>query len=212
MKALLYKDLLVLWVQNKMYLAILLVMGAIGVLSKSSFTLTYCTLITSTLVLNMLQTDENCHWLTYTATTPIPRRQVVGEKYLLNFLILLATLASQLFFRIIAGFVHHDMAGILREFFYTCSISFIAMTMMALLSFPVVFRFGVTKGRLAYLCFVGSIAAAISVGNISTSVGSILNLQDKELAAGLVGTVLCLGLYAVSYKISVKWYESRELA
>ncbi len=212
MKALLYKDFLVLWVQNKMYLAVLLVMGAIGVLSESSFALTYCMLITSTIVLNMLQTDESCHWLTYTATTSIPRRQVVGEKYFLNLVILLVTMVSQLFFRVIAGLVHHNMAEILWDFLYSASISFIALLMTSVLSFPVVFRFGVTKGRLTYLVFVGGMAALVSIGTISTSVGSVVNMSNKGIAAGLVGMVLCLVLYVVSYKVSVKWYEKRELA
>ncbi len=212
MKALLYKDLLVLWVQNKMYLILLVAMGALGAVSRTSMTHSYCLLITSTLVLNMLQTDETSHWLTYTDTTPISRKQVVMEKYLLNLLILVGTVVCLLVFRVIAGFVYHDMDGILKEYFYGCSISFSAMLVMTTFSFPIVFRFGVSHGRLIYLVLVGVIAAVVTIGNTSASVGFMVHLWDEKLARGMVFTVLCLILYVVSYKVSVQWYKERELA
>ncbi len=213
MKALFYKDFLLLWVQYKFHMLILTCMGLIGILSDSSYMHAYCMLIMTTLVINLLQGDETCHWLTYIDTTAVCRKQVVQEKYLINLVLLFATVVFLGLFRVVSGLIHGNLVDCLVEYGGAALLMLTAGTLMTSISYPVIFRFGVTNGRLISLVFIGMIAGITSLGFVSVTVMSSVNMVHIPMSVLLLPTLVCTFIvYPLSSLVAVRWYEKRELA
>ncbi len=212
MKGLLYKDFLLLRVQYKFHMLVLTAMGLIGILSDSSYMHAYCMLIMTTLAINLLQGDESCRWLTYIDTTPIPRKQVVWEKYLLNMFLLVATVVFLALFRVISGIIHGNLVACMLEYVGAAMLMLTAGTLMTSISYPVIFRFGVANGRLISLVFVGMIAGIISIGFVGVHTMAAVDMITIDLLPLVIPMVVCcVVLYPLSYVLSVRWYQKREL-
>ena len=207
MQALLLKD----YYQTKKYcrsyfliVVLFLALSAIG--NTNYFLLFYPCLICGMIPANLLGLDERSKWSTYCRTLPYTKAQLVSAKYLSGLIpqcvILILTAVIQSCKMAFTGELHPGELGALIAMLICGS------CVSAALSLPFMFRYGVEKGRVAYLVTVGiicggSVVAQTTLGAETTSVSSN--------AAIYITALVAVALYALSWYLSIVFYNRREL-
>ena len=72
--------------------------------------------------------------------------------------------------------------------------------------FPVMFKFGATKGRAVYIAVVMIVSATCGVLMASESVRGVLTVLPI-----LPVIIITLAIFVGSWALSVKWFKAREL-
>lgn len=212
MKALFLKDWLVMKAQYKFYVILFLIIGATGLVSDTSYINAYSMIIMSTVSTNLLQSDETCRFLTYADITPITRKVVVAEKYVMNLALVGATCLFMGIFRILAGLIYGNLTENLREMLSVFCLFVTMGTLMTGVSFPLLFRWGTMKGRMAALVVYGCVAGIFAASYVGLTLHWFIGgeaISIPVLAA--IAAVCLLAVYPVSYLLAVRWYERREL-
>ena len=200
MKALLYKDLCVLWKQMKFMIfmvAIFCLMPDTG-FSLNTFFVAYAGLI---IPVTLFAYDERAKWDSLAAMMPYSTRDLVLSRYIFGWLstvfAVLCYLAGQLLFP--GG---HKPAG---ESALVLVITLAMTLVVQAVYFPILFRLGAEKGRLVMLVVIVGIMAVVSL--------AVNVLRDAPLAAPgflaplvlIVAVLLCL----TSVKVAEKQYAQR---
>ena len=145
MKGLLRKDFYTLTRQLKLYLVLVAVFACMPGYSMSAFAIVYAAMLPFT----ALAYDERAGWDVLAATMPLSRRQLVGSKYVLGLIacaaaLVLSVAAEGIWALVDASHSFRDgVEGLV-------SIAFLGPLMMSL-TLPLLYRFGVEKGRLVFL-------------------------------------------------------------
>ena len=103
MKALLYKDAMVLWKQMKLMLLLILIFAVI----PSEFQNTFAVLYAALLPYSALAYDERSRWDRMAAAMPYSARDIVTEKYVFGWIAALGTLALTLVLRLVSQYLLH---------------------------------------------------------------------------------------------------------
>lgn len=207
MKGLLLKDFYNMWKLCRIFLALVVIFLAVSVKGgDSSFLLFYPMLLCSMLSTSLLSYDEKFRWDRYCDTMPLSRRMVVSEKYILN-LILTGTvfIATALLRLIPLSLGRISAAEYSSMLIVLIPVAFLAPSLML----PVVFKLGMEKGRLAYYIVFGLMFLAfMTLPERLTAYSSTLSIGAVALPVLLA---VCLLIYAVSWLLSVRFYEKRDL-
>ena len=139
MKALLLKDFYVLWKQMKAFLVLILLFSALPGSYNAIFAVTYAAMLPYSCVAY----DERSKWDQLAAMMPYSNRDLVLSRYILGWIAgagacLLSLLLQEGFTLILHQDVYPDT---LIASFFVC-LSTLAITL------PLIFRFGVERGRL----------------------------------------------------------------
>ena len=194
MKALLRKDITVLWRRMKIFFLLVLVFSLV----PSAFQNTFAVVYAAMLPYSIFSVDEASKWDTLSMMMPYSTKEIVGSKYLLGggFIAFSALLmwAGRLVQLFLGGSVTEDL---------TLAAVCISLLIMDI-TLPAVFRFGVEKARLTMIFLIaavcGSAGAASALVNREVSLGGgIIPL----LFAAVVGTV-------ISVRVSVAMWEKRK--
>lgn len=166
----------------------------------------YPTMIASIIPMSLISYDERDRWTAYSGTLPYTRRQLVSAKYLIglffgafSFLVSLAAFAVFM---------------ITSDTFSIESFLFIAVRLLVLgligptFLLPFVFKFGAEKGRIIFYVMIGLPCAT---GILLTGLGFQNALTQNNFIILLVMGVLSIGLYALSWNLSIYFYQKREL-
>ena len=201
MKGLMIKELLMLWRASRVFLLICIVFIIMSLLSQDNIIfLLMPIMISGLLPSTLLSYDERCRWQEFSGSLPVTRAQLVSAKYLLGLIsmtgILLITALAHLIVRRYSAGALFSMLG---------SIYGLSLFISAV-SLPMMFKFGVEKGRLWYY-----VTLVLIGGASGASAGLAPELMQSELPAvmklvPLIGIVL----YAVSWLLSIRFYEQRE--
>ena len=212
MKALLLKDWFVIRSQYKFYILLYLFIVVIGLLSDSGYMNAYCMIIMSTVSTNLLQNDETCRFLTYADITPLPRKQVVAEKYVMNLLLIGTTSLLSVVSHLFGTLLHQNMAERLSEMLTAVCLFTAVGTLMTGVTFPLLFRWGTMRGKVLALVVYGSIAGILSAGYVGMTLQWFIGNEPVQIPVLAVIAAVCLFvLYPLSYLLAVRWYERREL-
>ena len=200
MKALLYKDLCVLWKQMKFMIfmvAIFCLMPDTG-FSLNTFFVAYAGLI---IPVTLFAYDERAKWDSLAAMMPYSTRDLVLSRYIFGWMstvfAVLCYLAGQLLFS--SG---HKPAGESALIL----VMTLAMTLVVqAVYFPILFRLGAEKGRLVMLVVIVGIMVVVSL--------AVNVLRDAPQAAPgflaplvlIVAVLLCLA----SVKVAETQYAQR---
>lgn len=194
MKALIQKDIYVLWKQMRMFLLALVIMAVAGGAFNSIFIVVWC----SMLPYSAMAYDERSHWEEMAAMMPYTRRDIVLSKYVLGWLCMGAAAALSIAVQVAASAVMQvgvDYGLMMLSF---------CMGVFALdVTMPVIFRLGVERGRLAFMLVVFGVAFA---GSAMFSVGSEVELSPVPAYALLPAAVIAT---LVSIPLSMKLYGQR---
>ena len=208
MKGLLLKDWYMMKKYMRSYLVLLIVFVAVSFTDATNmFFVYYPCMLTGMVTVNLLAYDERSKWDVYAGTLPCTRRQVVSAKYLLGILLqllLLAVTAAVQGFHMI-GAEQPERTGfvVLLEMLVILSCITSSITM------PFMFKFGVEKGRMAYYVMIGVVSGG-SVLAASVSRRAMQVEVSNSIALPLL-TLAAIGVYALSWWLSIRFYEKREL-
>ncbi len=211
MKGLLYKDFYCLKQNMKYIFAIFLLFGCIFIPQGNSSIIGTFVIIFPMLVITTLSYDQAGKWDRFALTMPITRKMLVRSKYILFLLMLLfGMFVGAIFSAISMLFVKNfDMMEIGLE---TSAVAAVALW-FGILLLPLIYKFGVERARLFLLLLFalcgGSIMALVSIFKDTP----LPSFTPQQLAP-FIGAFLVISViaYAVSYLISVKIYQKKELS
>ena len=209
MKGLLQKDLYQIWYYARTILLASAIMMAVSVAmpgENGSFFMVYASFLISMLPMTLLAYDQNSRFAGYSAALPVTKGQLVGCKYLIGlFTMVLADLLAGLALAVVwlhGGSVSGEMVfGTLMQ------VSVMPLLSSAVL-LPLTYRFGYEKAKYIYYLFVGLSAALMGFG-VATD-GDLPGLALPAGWAQLGFWLVCLVLYAASWRLSIAWYGKAE--
>lgn len=208
MKGLLLKDIYMIKKYCRSYLLIAAVFIAVSFAGDDNlFFLFYPCLLCGMIPVTLLGYDERSHWLEYSATMPYTRGQIVSGKYLIG-------LAAQITMLIVTGITQAVKMHVSGTFYLS---DFMELMLMLLslsmitssISLPFMFKLGVEKGRIAYYVMIGAVCggSAIASSLFRADLQAELPLNSILPVVSLFG----IGVYALSWYLSIVFYEKREL-
>ena len=200
MKGLLLKDYYMTVKYCRMLILMVLIFAAASAVSNSIFLISYPFIIAGVLPVSLYAYDEKSGWCSYADAMPYSRAQQVSAKYI-----------SALVFICLVMLICTVGKALTSDSFIEDFSLLAALCGMGLLSagclLPFVLKFGSEKGRWAYYAvIIIACVIAFSAFDTDSAVGSMLGLTAA--ASILTGCVLLFGL---SWLLSVKIYEKREL-
>jgi len=205
MKGLIIKDLYMLKHNFKFYGIIILVLACTSAFSGGSVFLTiYPVFLAAMMAQNLIAFDESYRWDRYCGALPCSRKEYVACKYLMG----LICAATALLLNAAALLVRYFCFGMeLWELSFLLSTMFIAAFLAPSISYPLVFKYGSNKGRIAFIAFIGIITGiSVTLEGISVQPPQFLVSIAPWLAC-----LLCPCMYAASFFISARIYKKKEL-
>ena len=199
MKALILKDTYVIWRQMKYFLVMILLFSALPSGFNNAFAVVYAAMLPYT----ALAYDERSNWEQMAAVMPYSTRDIVLGKYVFGWLCIAAaavlSLLLQAALSLVSSRVFSPAMMVMSALGGLCILS---------ISLPVMFRFGVEKGRMAMFLIIflvcgtaGAIASIAVSGN-----GAKFSFQGPALVILLIAAVV---LTAVSVPLSQRFYRQR---
>lgn len=196
MKGLLCKDACTLVRQVGTMLALVVLFGCVQRGSMTAVAIFYASLLPMT----ALAYDERCKWDTMAAGMPYSDLALVGSKYVLGAVCVAGAMVVSLLAQLAFGsFCAEDAAT-------TLVIALLAFG-LNVIELPVLFRFGVEKGRLVFLLLTCGGVSAILVGQEQFL--AALDRIENSAAMLLVVAGAVAALTAVSLPLAVRMYRSR---
>ena len=202
MKALILKDTYVIFRQMKYFLVMILLFSALPSGFNNAFAVIYAAMLPYT----ALAYDERSKWDQMAAMMPYSARDIVLGKYAFGWLciggaaVLSALLQAVLSLAVNRTFLPGVMA-----------LSVLGALCILAITLPLMFRFGVEKGRLTMFLIIflvcGSAGAISSIAE-SAGRGTFFAFQEPALIAMLATAVV---LSIVSVPLSMKFYSQRQV-
>lgn len=208
MKGLLLKDWYVLNKNCRSMFLIIVVFSICSAVTSNYFYVFYPILLASILPVTLISYDERAKWQRYAETMPYKRSEIVSGKYIMLLLVLAGTAVFMILTVFVASFFKKDV-NMMESMKLITAIFFIGLAPSSIM-LPVVFKFGVEKGRIAYYFLIGlvfAMAAILSTFMVKgeSNITDILYLSNIWLpAAGII-------LFIISWFVSVQLYKKREL-
>ena len=200
MKGLLLKDYYMTVKYCRMLILMVLIFAAVSAVSNSIFLISYPFIIAGVLPVSLYAYDEKSGWCSYADAMPYSRAQQVSAKYIsaLVFICLVMLICT----------VGKALTGdsFIEDFSLLVMLCGTGLLSAASL-LPFVLKFGSEKGRWAYYAVI-IIACVIAAAVFDTGSAVALELTGAAAACILAGCVLLFGL---SWLLSIKIYEKREL-
>lgn len=207
MKGLLLKDFYMMKKYCRAYLLITVLLIAVSFFAEENLFMTfYPCLLCGMIPVNLLAYDERSHWMEFCGTLPYTRAQIVSGKYLIG---LLTQVTLLLLIGIAQGIrMAMDGAFVLQDYAVLMLLMLCVSTIASSMTLPFTFKLGVEKGRIAYYVMIGIVCAAIATASIVFK-RQLHNEIRVELPLVAVA-VICVALYALSWYLSVVFYQKRE--
>ena len=203
MKALILKDIYVIWRQMKYFLVMILIFSALPSGFNNAFAVVYAAMMPYT----ALAYDERSKWDQLAAVMPYSTRDIVLGKYVFGWLCIGAAAVLSLLFQAV-------LALLGSRAFAPAMMAMAALGGLCILaiSLPVMFRFGVEKGRLMMFLIIFLVCgSAGALSSIAISVDHTAGGLSGPFAALMaVLPIAAAALTAVSVPLSMKFYARRE--
>ncbi len=208
MKGLLLKDLYMIRKYCRSYLLIIAVFILVSVASDQNFFfIFYPCLMSGMIPVTLLGYDERSKWSLYCGALPYTKTQIVSGKYLVGLFAQLAVIILSTLAQAVRMYLQGTFD--VREYLALMEMVLILSCFSASISLPFIFKYGVEKGRIAYYIMIGVVC-----GGSVAAAGVFETMQTVEISAGAVMPVLCVAavaVYALSWYLSIVFYEKREV-
>lgn len=195
MKALLLKDYCVLWKQLRFFLLFILIFSALPGGFNGVFAVTYAAL----LPYSCIAYDERSKWDQLAAMMPYTARDLVLSRYVLGWIAAAGACALSL---VLQGV----FSTLLDTGFYpvTLVLAFFACLATLAITLPLIFRFGVERGRLLMFLIIFLVCgSAGALGGIADATSGL------PPAAVWLLLPVSLVLTVLSVPLSIRWYARR---
>ena len=196
MKGLLYKDWKMLQKMGRMYLLIILIFSVVPQFTRMGFAMAYAAI----LPYSIIAYDEQSKWPRLAIMLPYTDSQLVLSKYVFSWLGMLLVLALSAISRTAEYFIKGQTV-LVNE--YSEVIIFTAMSsLFSAVVLPLVFRFGVERGRLMFIPVIvgGVIGVVVGGERIAPHLRSI-SLWMAVLIAILLAVAANLTTICISRKL-----------
>jgi ABC-2 type transport system permease protein len=202
MKGLLIKDFYTLIKQMKIMIVMIIIFVCLPGASFSAFAVMYASLLPVT----ALAYDERSKWSSLAAMMPYSTRDIVASKYILGYFFIFSTTVLSFLAHIITNVVQ----GMTPMSFDYMSIIFMSLlgTLMLSISFPLMFRIGVEKGRLVFIILIVIMVSIITFlqGFFTERFGNFTMIKPLYL---LIVAVVIIALNILSIFLSEKLYRNK---
>lgn len=207
MKGLLYKDLLMAAKCCRSFLLVIAIfVAALLVEPGNTFYVVYPYLFVGMVPMTLISYDERDKWSQFSGILPVSRGMLVSVKYLAGLLFQLAVLVLSG----AAWFVGLRRTGSFaaKEYLSTLVMLMSVGLLVPTILLPCIFKLGVEKGRMVYYAVIVLLGAAAGI-IISTE----LDLSAVALPGWGAGGIffICAGMYVLSWMLSIRFYEKKEL-
>ena len=209
MKGLLLKD----WYMFRKYcgyyvlLAIIFLLVSLVNMGNLFFAFYPC-VICGMIPVTLLGYDERSGFIEYSATMPYTKREIVSSKYLMG---LFAQIAVLLLTGIAQAVKMKLQGNFSADDYIVLMLMMLAIsTFTSSISLPFMFKYGVEKGRIAYYFMIGFVCS-ISVFASYLLKGD-MQTQIRPNALLIVLSVIGVGVYILSWYLSIVFYSKREIA
>lgn len=207
MKGLLRKDVYQMWKYYKIYYVLAIIMEIASILASGNLFLAVYPLVLMCMVPSNMQTvDESGKWELYCGTLPCTRKQVVTGKYLIGpmmaFPVLVLVAVCQCLQMGLAGrFSWGDLWDVLL-------VSLGMILLMPSISLPLMFKFGATKSKMVQFVVLGIFIAVVIIWTLLMNQS---NPYLPDLSGGVLPVLVMAVVYLLSWRLSVRFYEKRDL-
>ena len=195
MKALIMKDVYVIWKQMRMFILLILLMAMINNAFNAVFLVVWCSMLPYT----AMAYDERSHWDQLAAMMPYRKRDIVLSKYVLGWLCMAAAGVLCFVMQTVIGLFSDRVTDVFTLFVSLC-IGMISLN----LTLPAVLRFGVERGRMIFMVII--FGAAIGAGILFDAVTDIPTLSFTAVIWLLLAAAAVLTV--ISIPLSMKLYET----
>lgn len=213
MKGLLLKDAYQMWSYTRWIIlasVAMMLMGTFFMKEGSNFFMLYGGLLLGILPMTLLAYDQNGRFSAYSAALPVTKEQIVGGKYLIG---LCGMVLAELFAAAALGVASLHWTAVDHALVVSTLVQVGMTTLLnSAVLLPLNYRFGYEKAKYAFYLMVGLVAALMGFGVSANEDGLARNLLPQGVPPlALLGIVLIvLGLYSLSWRLSVAWYGKAE--
>ncbi len=202
MTGLIYKDLVNLKAQAKVMVILIVVYGVIAVTSNNTAMLGgIISVLAAMLPVTAMGYDEKAKWEKYAMTMPVSRKDLVLSKYYLGGSSLLIAFVFNIVFNLIVRIMDSSDIMPIALLLLAAGIFFMAITL------PLIFKFGVEKGRTAMFVLIASpTIVALLLSKLNFQMPSEAFLKMLPL---IVVVIAILSLMA-SILLSISIYKRKE--
>lgn len=204
MSALLLKDFYVMWKQTRVLLILILVFSCLPGAFYPTFAVVYAAILPYT----AMAYDERSKWGQLAAMLPYADRNIVLSKYLFGCLAIAVTAGISMVIQTGLTLVWNQAADNLSPLSTIPLAMGVGVCVLAL-TLPLMFRFGVEKGRLVMFLLIFLVCGG--TGAI-TSITSDIPDGGSYLALALPGVaVAAIVLTAISIPLSLRMYRRKRV-
>lgn len=204
MSALLLKDFYVMWKQTRVLLILILVFSCLPGAFYPTFAVVYAAILPYT----AMAYDERSKWGQLAAMLPYADRNIVLSKYLFGYLAIAVTAGISMVIQTGLTLVWNQAADNLSPLSTIPLAMGVGVCVLAL-TLPLMFRFGVEKGRLVMFLLIFLVCGG--TGAI-TSITSDIPNGGSYLALALPGVaVAAIVLTAISIPLSLRMYRRKRV-
>ena len=205
MSALIQKDIFVMWKQMKLFLVLILIFSAI----PNTFNNIFSTIYAAMMPYTAIAYDERSKWDQLAAMMPYSTRDIVVSKYVMGWLCTAAAALFAMAVQLLQTVLGSPLAAFapMDNLMGCCaSLCVLAITL------PLMFRFGVEKGRLMMFLIIFLVCgSAGALSSIAISVDHTAGGLSGPFAALMaVLPIAAAALTAVSVPLSMKFYARRQ--
>lgn len=205
MKGLLLKDFYMIKKYFRFYLILIPVFLVASFFSDdgTGFVACYPMILLAMVPMNLLAYDEGFKWDRYCAALPCSRAAQVSAKYVVMlciFALVFVLSALVQILRIVSN--GGDFAG----FGFMLAVLFSLGTISPAISMPIIYKFGVSKGRVVSIA-VFALLVAVSTGKDALPTPPVESIGSLSLIA----IPVCSAIFAVSWLLSIRFYKQREI-
>lgn len=204
MKALVLKDLYVLWKQMRIFILVLLVIA----FGNGAFGSVFIVIWAAMLPYTAMAYDERCKWDQMAAMMPYSTRDLVLSKYVLGWV---CTGAAGILAAVVQVLVKAVTVSPGAGTLTSVLMGICASVCVLDITLPLMFRFGVERGRLVMFLLIFLVCGgAGAMGTITISVDQTAGgIQGPFGFFMLILPVAAVVLTAVSIPLSLRLYKGR---
>ena len=202
MTGLILKDLINLKKQARVYLILVLFYLVLGIANESSDMFSTMMIVVSAIIpITAMSYDERSKWDRYALTMPLSRESMVESKYILGLIFLSASFILSMLFN--SFFSNISLVENVMTCLATLSVGIVIMSVI----FPLIFKFGVEKGRIFMMIVLFAPTALILLlSKLEISMPDEETIQSLLYLSPIVAAVI----FIASIYISMSIYKKKE--
>ncbi len=208
MKGLLYKNFLLTIRQFKYMLIIFAVFFIMGLVpGNKSYWAVYASVMLSLYAGTLLRIDESTKWNQYCGILPLSRKTIVTSYYVGSCGLLLLAV----FLYLILSTIIRLLAGGENVTAETALMMFALSFLLTAVTIPLSLKFGSEKAPFIQMLVI-AMTVGVGIAVINSGINPIFVIHSMNSTLLVIGIILLvLVLEAISWKISIRIYEKKEI-